>query len=193
MDKAPSDARGMVARQSKADAAIQALTSTLRVRLTAALGAKPIRLHGAVFYLDDFGIAGVYVNPPLIAGISEEKLGKLVKTAKYKFGEWLGKDCRDKGAWNLEDNPIEGGLEEWGDPSNLYDAVVSAALYLACAQLEARPMLKPNVEVLPSFRALFVFHDSESDIDVRSRALAARHALGPARAYFDGLGITAED
>jgi hypothetical protein len=68
--------------------------------------------------------------------------------------------------------------------------VVAGALYLACARLEADPGLRQDIVIVPGFRVLFVFHDEENDIDVSWRALATRHASGPATRFFEALGLS---
>lgn len=164
------------------DTAVLRLAALLRRKLNEGLGPEPLHLEDVVFYLGDYGLEGVYLNPPLLAGVDDDALGAFFE--KHRFGGWLGRSFR-KTPYSFEDNPLDEAFAAYGDPGNLYDPVVGDALTLACAHLEAAPALRANVEVSERLRVFFVFHDEEGDISVEERRLARAHVGGPSAAWFD--------
>lgn len=174
-DPPPADATPL-------DVLVGELANTLRYLLNESVGPDPVEIEIAIFCLDDYGLHGIMLDPPQAVGKTDDELLRVFK--KHPFGAWMGEHYV-RARYSLEDNPLGKALAAYGDPRNLYDPVVNDLLYLVCAQLEANPSLRSNIEIAESPRFYFVFHDAEESILFEQRALAAKHVARPAAEYFE--------
>lgn len=166
------------------DAGMITLTNALRERLNKAIGCGPFTLQCAVFHLHDSGIVGATLNGKLLVGKSHEELEAVLK--KHPYGGWAGDDFRSEAALDLECSDLFSPFEEFGKTSDLADSLNHRVLYLACARLEAKPMLRDNVTV----ERLRVFweHHEIGGVEWTWRETAAAFVGKPARAYFEHVG-----
>lgn len=164
------------------DAGMITLANALRERLNKAIGTEPFTLGCAVFHLHDSGIVGATLNGPLLVGKSQDELEAAPK--RHPYGGWAGDDFRSEAALDLESSELFSPFEEFGNASDLADSLNHRVLYLACARIEAKPLLRDNVTVDEPLQVLWEHHEI-GGVEWAWRETAKAFVDRPARAYFE--------
>ncbi|MCB1215191.1 MAG: hypothetical protein KDK66_06925 [Deltaproteobacteria bacterium] len=156
-------------------------TNQLRQLINKVAGPKPMTLHSVGFTIGDSGIEGITFNSPLFAGkTSEAEVKQALEASEYSL--WKG-EFHPEGAysWEMQGNGLE-DLEEYGDPDNYYDPLVSRCLELACARIQDNPCLRANLKTAKPF-IVFCANRDEDQLSWKWREEAQAFAKRPAEEY----------
>ena len=175
------------------DQAVIEFANHLRRSVNKAIGGEreSIDLNMVVFTRNDYGIAGVILNPEIASEFSDTELEE--GTAKAKsltqlYRDWFGDQHEPDTALKLEGHPLLEPLQQFQAPESqspidILSSCFDRFLYLACAHIEADPQLRDSVSSSEHFRVYSLKDDGEP-IYFGYRRLALRFVNKPASEYF---------